>query len=150
MTRTEHAPTIATSTGSDLGVPASRAAEGALTGTGALPAMAAAPLDAPAAALRSGRDSSNAQRATLAQPERVTTTALVGHPATEILAEAARQESELVALGAHGRGAMERLRFGSVVEAVARWSPCSVQLLKRAVGAARATESRAGTDAGTT
>ena len=64
--------------------------------------------------------------------ERATIAALVGRPATEILAEATRQESDLIVLGAHGRGAVEKLLFGSVAEAVARSASCSVLMVKRA------------------
>ena len=45
-----------------------------------------------------------------------------GSPAESILDEAARANTLLIALGTHGRGGLEKLRFGSVAETVLRES----------------------------
>ena len=90
-----------------------------------------------AAALRSAREWLETRRATLTHAGRVATTALSGGTAAEILAESARQDYDLLVLGAHGGGAVSRLVFGSVAEAVARAASCSVLVVKPAEENAR-------------
>lgn len=49
-----------------------------------------------------------------------------GGPAAEILAVAEASDADLLVLGTQGRGAIERLLLGSVVERVLRLAPCPV------------------------
>jgi nucleotide-binding universal stress UspA family protein len=51
---------------------------------------------------------------------------LRGDPAGALLTEAERQESDLIVLGSHGEGGMDRWLLGSVSERVVRHAPCSV------------------------
>ena len=53
-----------------------------------------------------------------------------GDPAVEILRVAAEQGVALIAMTTHGRGALERLVFGSVADRVARSSPVPVLLVR--------------------
>lgn len=68
---------------------------------------------------------------------RVLTAVRVGDPAAEILAAARECEADLIAMTTHGRGALGRLLFGSVAEAVLRQAPVPVFIV-------RATEAGAG------
>jgi nucleotide-binding universal stress UspA family protein len=54
-----------------------------------------------------------------------------GHPAEEILRFAAEGGFDAVVMGTHGRGDLERLRFGSVAEAVVRGASCPVLVARR-------------------
>ncbi len=47
-----------------------------------------------------------------------------------ILDEATRWNPDLIVVGSHGRGALERLLIGSVSEAVLRHAGCSVQIVR--------------------
>jgi universal stress protein A len=49
-----------------------------------------------------------------------------GDPATEILEAAREMCCDLVVMGTHGRGGLERAWLGSVAEAVLRKAPCPV------------------------
>jgi len=51
---------------------------------------------------------------------------LRGDPAGAILAEVERRQVDLVILGSHGEGGVDRWLLGSVSERVARHAPCSV------------------------
>jgi nucleotide-binding universal stress UspA family protein len=55
-----------------------------------------------------------------------------GPPADEIVAYAEDQAIDLIVLGAHGHGFLDRLLIGSVAERVARRAPCSVLLVPHA------------------
>lgn len=68
---------------------------------------------------------------------RVLTIVRVGDPAAEILAAARECEADLIAMTTHGRGALGRLLFGSVAEAVLRRALVPVFIV-------RATEAGAG------
>lgn len=57
---------------------------------------------------------------------RVETAALVGETAEAVLAHAARVGAELVAVGRHGHGLLERLLVGSVTTRLVRAAPCAV------------------------
>lgn len=52
-------------------------------------------------------------------------------PAQAILEQAEVDASELIVVGSHGKGVMERLLIGSVSETVARYSHCSVLVARR-------------------
>jgi nucleotide-binding universal stress UspA family protein len=57
---------------------------------------------------------------------RVEKLVLAGRPSREIVQLAADQDADLIVMGAHGRGAVERLLFGSVTEQVLRRAACPV------------------------
>jgi nucleotide-binding universal stress UspA family protein len=59
-------------------------------------------------------------------PFQVGTTVVQGEPRMEILRELQERPADLVVLGTHGRGGMDRLMLGSVASTVARKAPCSV------------------------
>src|SRR6185436_13315315 len=53
-----------------------------------------------------------------------------GHPAEEILRQAAIGEFDLIAMATHGRSGMDRVLMGSVAEEVVRSSPIPTLLCK--------------------
>ena len=62
-------------------------------------------------------------------PLEVETAVLPGEARFEILEELRERPADLVMLGTHGRGGMDRLMLGSVASAIARKAPCSVLLI---------------------
>lgn len=62
-------------------------------------------------------------------PFEVETALLPGEARFEILHELREHPADLVVLGTHGRGGLDRLMMGSVASAVARKAPCSVLLI---------------------
>jgi nucleotide-binding universal stress UspA family protein len=62
-------------------------------------------------------------------PFDVKTALLPGEARFEILRELEERPVDLVVLGTHGRGGMDRLVLGSVASTVARKAPCSVLLI---------------------
>lgn len=62
-------------------------------------------------------------------PFDVATALLSGEARREILGELAEHPVDLVMLGTHGRGGLDRLMLGSVASAVSRKAPCSVLLV---------------------
>jgi nucleotide-binding universal stress UspA family protein len=62
-------------------------------------------------------------------PFHVETAVLPGEPRFEILHELAEHPVDLVMLGTHGRGGLDRLVLGSVASTVARKAPCSVLMI---------------------
>lgn len=62
-------------------------------------------------------------------PFEIRTDVLRGEARREILGELAEHPVDLVMLGSHGRGGLDRLMLGSVASAVARKAPCSVLLI---------------------
>jgi nucleotide-binding universal stress UspA family protein len=62
-------------------------------------------------------------------PFHVETAILQGEPRVEILRELQEQPADLVILGTHGRGGMDRLVLGSVASTISRKAPCSVLVL---------------------
>ena len=59
----------------------------------------------------------------------LTTAVLSGVAATEIVSYAEEHAIDLIVLGAHGHGFIDRLLIGSVAERVARHAPCSVLMV---------------------
>jgi len=64
-----------------------------------------------------------------ASPLQVETAILSGEARFEILHELSEQPYDLVMLGTHGRGGLDRLVLGSVAATVARKAPCSVLMV---------------------
>jgi len=62
-------------------------------------------------------------------PFEVKTALLPGEARFEILHELSARPVDLVVLGTHGRGGLDRLVLGSVASTVARKAPCSVLLI---------------------
>jgi len=62
---------------------------------------------------------------------KVTTETLTGEPKRAIPEEAESWNADLVVVGSHGHGFWNRLILGSVSQAVAAHSPCSVEIVKR-------------------
>jgi nucleotide-binding universal stress UspA family protein len=62
-------------------------------------------------------------------PLEVETAVLPGEARFEILEELRERPADLVMLGTHGRGGMDRLMLGSVASAITRKAPCSVLLI---------------------
>jgi nucleotide-binding universal stress UspA family protein len=62
-------------------------------------------------------------------PFHVNTAVVPGEARFEILNELAEHPADLVMLGTHGRGGLDRLVLGSVASTVARKAPCSVLLI---------------------
>jgi len=61
---------------------------------------------------------------------KVSTLVLTGDAKTVILDEAADWRADLIVLGSHGRKGIGRFLLGSVSEAVARHTACSVQIVR--------------------
>jgi nucleotide-binding universal stress UspA family protein len=66
---------------------------------------------------------------------KVDTAVLSGEAWFEILEEFRKNPPDLVILGTHGRGGLDRLMLGSVAATVARKAPCSVLLIPPAAAA---------------
>jgi nucleotide-binding universal stress UspA family protein len=58
---------------------------------------------------------------------------LAGKPYREILRVAAEQQADLIVMGVHGRGAVERAFFGSTAQHVVRQAACPVLTLRESV-----------------
>ena len=65
----------------------------------------------------------------VATPFAVETAVLPGEARFEILKDLSEHPADLVMLGTHGRGGLDRLVLGSVASTVARKAPCSVLLI---------------------
>jgi len=65
---------------------------------------------------------------------KVSTLVLAGDAKTVILDEAADWRADLIVLGSHGRKGIRRFLLGSVSEAVARHTACSVQIVRTTSG----------------
>jgi nucleotide-binding universal stress UspA family protein len=61
----------------------------------------------------------------------VETAIVEGRSAPEILRVAGERASDLIVMGVHGRGALDRLFFGSNTHAVIRQAPCPVLTVRR-------------------
>ena len=84
--------------------------------------------------LRQTVDAARAQLPALAtrhqiDPLMLTSTVLQGSPADEIVRYAEEHAVDLLVLGAHGHGFLDRLLIGSVAERVARHAPCAILLV---------------------
>jgi nucleotide-binding universal stress UspA family protein len=55
-----------------------------------------------------------------------------GDAKSQIIDVAAKWHADLIVLGSHGRRGLERFLMGSVAEGVARYAPCSVQIVRSA------------------
>ena len=64
-----------------------------------------------------------------------------GNVVQEILAAAKSSRSDLLVIGSHGRGGVQRLVLGSVAERVLRLAPCPVLTVRRGVNRARRSKS---------
>ncbi len=62
---------------------------------------------------------------------KVTTEVLFGHVASGIVDAAATNETDLIVMGTHGRGAMLHLVMGNVAERVVRVAPCPVLTVRQ-------------------
>jgi len=62
-------------------------------------------------------------------PQRVTTSVIVGSPATEVLTYAAEHNAQVIVLGSHGHGIARRFMVGSVADKVLRQASCPVMLV---------------------
>jgi nucleotide-binding universal stress UspA family protein len=63
------------------------------------------------------------------EPAMLTTAVLQGTPAGEIVRYAEEHAIDLIVLGAHGHGFLDRLLIGSVAERVARHAPCAILMV---------------------
>jgi nucleotide-binding universal stress UspA family protein len=61
---------------------------------------------------------------------KITTEVLSGSPKRVILEEAEAFGADLIVVGSHGRGALERFLLGSVSQAVALHAKCSVEIVR--------------------
>lgn len=61
----------------------------------------------------------------------VLTEAIVGVPKTVIVDEAEKFGADLIVLGSHGYGLVERLLLGSVSQSVALHAKCSVEIVRK-------------------
>jgi len=62
----------------------------------------------------------------------VTTNVIAGSPKRVILEEAEGFDADLIVVGSHGHGMLERFLLGSVSQAVALHARCSVEIVRRA------------------
>ena len=69
---------------------------------------------------------------------KVQTVLRVGVPYREIVAAARDEGVDLIILGTHGRGGMDRVLLGSVADRVIRMAPCPVLSVRGESGARRA------------
>lgn len=61
---------------------------------------------------------------------KITTEVLSGSPKRVILEEAEAFGADLIVVGSHGHGALERFLLGSVSQAVALHAKCSVEIVR--------------------
>lgn len=83
--------------------------------------LARAAVDKAAAKLREGDE---------AGKPKVTTEVLSGSPKQVILEEAETFGADLIVVGSHGHGAIERFLLGSVSQAISLHAKCSVQIVR--------------------
>ena len=62
----------------------------------------------------------------------------VGVPFEEIVRAAREEQADMIVIGTHGRGGLNRLLLGSVAERVIRTAPCPVLTVRQAKGDAGA------------
>jgi len=107
-----------------------------------VPETSSVPQDARAALERDLRRVLTARRAS---DLRVEIAMRKGNVVQEILAQAKASRADLVVIGSHGRGGVQRLVLGSVAEKVLRLATCPVLTVRRGVSAARRNRSPFGT-----
>ena len=73
----------------------------------------------------------------------LTTAVVTGPPSEEIVRYAEANAIDLMVLGAHGHGFLDRLLIGSVAERVVRHAPCAVLLVPHVARRLTAFEARA-------
>ena len=61
---------------------------------------------------------------------RVSTYTLHGEAAPQIIAEARRQQADLIVIGAHGQTGLSRFLMGNTAEVVVRTAPCPTLLVR--------------------
>jgi nucleotide-binding universal stress UspA family protein len=61
---------------------------------------------------------------------KATTAVEWGDPKSKIIDAAAEWHADLIVVGSHGRTGLERFLIGSVSDAVARYAPCSVKVVR--------------------
>ncbi len=71
--------------------------------------------------------------AELAGVARVHTGVVRGEAAPQIVAEASRQQADLIVIGAHGQTGLTRFLMGNTAEIVLRTAPCATMLLRDAL-----------------
>jgi nucleotide-binding universal stress UspA family protein len=62
--------------------------------------------------------------------DRIAVYASEGHPAEQIVALASEVDADLIVMGTHSRGGLQRVMLGSVAEAVTRRAPCGVFVIR--------------------
>lgn len=65
---------------------------------------------------------------------RVTSAVIDGPPKQVIVEEAERWDADLIIVGSHGYGALNRFLLGSVSQAVSLHAPCSVEIVRCRAG----------------
>ena len=60
---------------------------------------------------------------------KVTRTVRFGPPAKELVTEAEEKQADLIVIGTHGRGTVQKLFLGSVADQVVRAAPCPVMTI---------------------
>jgi nucleotide-binding universal stress UspA family protein len=83
-----------------------------------------------------------------AEQATVTKAVVAGSPATQILRYARTCNADVIVLGSHGHGLMQRLMLGSVAERVMRHATCSVLLTPHRTGQLTSGESQAAAELG--
>jgi nucleotide-binding universal stress UspA family protein len=53
-----------------------------------------------------------------------------GDPKSRVIDEATEWNAELIVVGSHGRNGIGRFLMGSVAEGIARYAPCSVEIIR--------------------
>jgi nucleotide-binding universal stress UspA family protein len=61
---------------------------------------------------------------------KVTTAVEQGDPKSAIIDAAEQWRADLIVLGSHGRGALDRFLMGSVSDAIVRHARCSVEIVR--------------------
>ncbi len=86
---------------------------------------------------RSRREAAAAELVVRGRRDQVPTTFLIweGDPADSILEAAQAEGADLIVVGSHGRGGLERALIGSVSDQVIRRAPCPVLVVRPTAGA---------------
>jgi nucleotide-binding universal stress UspA family protein len=76
------------------------------------------------------RDFAKLQEAARAAGITLTTKVATGHPAEQIIHEAAEQKADLIVMGHRGKSVFQRWLLGSVSKRVLSYSPCAVLIVR--------------------